>query len=286
MEHLVQARGRPCESPLWDETRRCLWWVEIDRCVIHRYDPVTTVDEAIEVPGSVGAVGLATRGRLVVALDDGVWLLDPAAGLASFERVCEIEANNPRTRANDGAAAPDGTYWIGTMAVDASAGAGALYNIDHAGLSTRVLSPVSISNGIDWLSETEAIYVDSLTHSIDRISIDPQTRACVRRATLVRIRPEDGMPDGLTIDAEGSFWVAIHGGGEVRRYSLDGALLDSIMVPAKGTTSCAFGGGDLRELYITAMDLTGADGGLYRSRVDAQGRAPFRFGTPAGAATR
>jgi len=129
-------------------------------------------------------------------------------------------------------------------------------------------------------------FVDSPTQSVDLFDFDRATGAIANRRTLVRIGAVHGMPDGLTLDAEGFVWVSLWGGGEVRRYAPGGTLDSIVRVPATCPTSCTFGGRDLRDLYITTASIKLSEreradqplaGGLFRARPGVSGRPPHRF---------
>jgi sugar lactone lactonase YvrE len=188
---------------------------------------------------------------------------------------------------NDGSCDASGRFWAGTMALDERPGAGTLYRLSGDGHVETVLRPVTISNGLDWTDDDERMYfVDTATGCVDVFDFDAAAGAISNRRTFVRIAPEQGAPDGLTVDAEGCVWVSLWGGGAVHRYAPRGTLECVVRLPVTHPTSCAFGGNDLRELYITtaAIALTERErarqtnaGDLFRCRPGPAGRAPHRF---------
>ena len=143
------------------------------------------------------------------------------------------------------------------------------------------------SNGIAWSPDgAELYYVDTGRGSLDRLELDPASGAVAGRTTLVRVPPRDGLPDGLTVDAEGYLWLALWGGGCVRRYTPRGELDRELRLPVDLVTSVTFGGEGLAELYVTtARDgLTPAQlteqplaGSVFRCRPGVQGLAPSTF---------
>jgi sugar lactone lactonase YvrE len=273
------------EGPVWDAAAGCLWFVDILRGRLHRFEPNSSDLRTFDVGRMVGAVSPTEAGDLLLAVHDGFARFDPGTGRLSM--IAEVEADRPDQRMNDGKCDPAGRFWAGTMALDERAGAGALYRLDPDGQVHTVLRHVSISNGLDWSADGRLMYfVDSPTQSIDVFDFDVTAGTLANRRTIVRIGPAHGTPDGLTLDAEGYIWVSLWGGGGVRRYAPDGHLDAIVRVPTTYTTSCTFGGADLRDLYITTATIRLSDneradqppaGGLFRFRPAVGGRPPNRF---------
>jgi sugar lactone lactonase YvrE len=190
-------------------------------------------------------------------------------------------------RFNDGACDPQGRFWVGTMGLDETPGRGTLYRYDERGLVPMVES-VSISNGIDWTGNgTRMIYADTPTRRLDTFAFDATDGTLSDRRPLVELdEGSAGFPDGLTVDAEDHIWIALWDGWAVHRYRPDGTLDRVVELPVARPTSCAFGGEDLRDLYITSarMGLTAEAlesqphaGGVFVLRPDVGGRLPNRF---------
>lgn len=147
-----------------------------------------------------------------------------------------------------GAVASGRERWPTTITPSDSAGA--LYRLDADGSVTRILDGIGISNGTGWSPDDRTMYyVDSLRYRIDALDYDIPTGAATHRRPWLEIDPSAGLPDGLTVDRDGGVWLVLHGQGRVHRYR-PGGLLDVIVeVPARRTTSCAFGGAGLRALH-------------------------------------
>jgi sugar lactone lactonase YvrE len=173
------------------------------------------------------------------------------------------------------------------MALDERPGAGALYRLSVDGTVERMLPEVSISNGIGWTGDNRRMYfIDSPTQRIDVFDFDVEAGTICNRRPFVSIPPGSGVPDGLTLDADDFVWVALWRGGAVHRYTPDGELDLIVRVPVTHPTSCAFGGPDLRDLYITTASIALSDGerarqgmagDLFRCRPGPTGRVPYRF---------
>lgn len=287
-ELLVDARAMIGEGPVWDGASRRLLWVDIPEGIVHSLDPATGASERRLVGQPVGSVAIRRDGGLVAALKDGFGLFS-ARGQGADE-IVEVETTLAGNRMNDGKCDCRGRFWAGTMATDHTPGAGTLYRLEHRGEGYAVspaLAGITVANGIDWSPDNRLMYyIDSPTQRIDVFDFDAERGTLSNRRPLVEIPPSDGLPDGMTVDAEGHLWVALFRGGKIRRYGPDGRAGMEIDLRVTLVTSCAFGGPDLATLYITTARhrLTAAEaaeqstaGGLFACRPGPVGRLPFLF---------
>jgi sugar lactone lactonase YvrE len=234
------------EGPVWQAGSPGLRWVDMLAGDVLELDPATGQVARHHVGTVAAALRPCASGGVVLALERGFALATP--DLATVRPLGEVWSD-PGIRMNDGGCDPDGRFYCGSMAYAETPGAGALYRLDPGGHTTVVLTGVTISNGLAWSPDGgTAYYVDSPTHRIDAFDYDGDL---TNRRPAVHIPDSDGVPDGLTVDAEGNLWVALWGGGAVRCYSPAGQLLEHLSLPASQVTACAFGGPDLDELYIT-----------------------------------
>lgn len=248
-EVVLEAGAVVGEGALWDPRQGRLLWVDIPRQAIHSYDPASGSDAVADTGQPVGAVGLRESPGVIAAVRDGFAIWD-GTGL---HLVAAVETDQPGTRMNDGKVDPGGRFWAGTMALDERAGAGALYRLDPDYQVHVMLDGLTISNGLDWSPDgTRMYYIDSGTGGVDVFDFDADAGTISNRTRLITVRAADGVPDGMTVDADGFLWVAFWGGAAVRRYTSEGSLAATIQVPASQVTSCCFGGGSLDELYITS----------------------------------
>jgi sugar lactone lactonase YvrE len=245
----IALRGEPDlgEGPTWDAGTGSLVWVDILGSAVHRFDPGAGTDGVTPVSQHVGAAKPRVGGGLVLNLRDGIGLLEPSGELRWL-----VYWARDGMRGNDAAVDPAGRLWAGTMRYDQQPGGGFLARVDPGGRATVVLPAVTISNGIGWSpDERRMYYVDSPTRRIDVFDFETGTGEVTNQRPFTEIGDTDGVPDGLCVDADGCVWVAVHGAGQVRRYTPDGALDRTIDVPARQTTACCFGGPDLADLYVT-----------------------------------
>lgn len=236
------------EGPVWDSRSSELAWVDITPGRVHFLD-VDGGERAVEVGQPVGAVVPRASGGHVLAVRDGFAAL---AGDGTVTSLAQVEHDVPGNRMNDGKCDRHGRLWAGTMAFDEAPGAGALYRLETDRTVTTILEGVTISNGLAWsLDDHTMYYIDTPTRRVDQLDYDPSSGAVENRRPLLEIPAQAGSPDGMALDSEGFLWVALYGGGAVRRYAPDGALDRVIELPATCVTSCAFGGRELEDLYIT-----------------------------------
>jgi sugar lactone lactonase YvrE len=277
------ARMELGESPLWDERTGTLLMVDIERGIVARFHAKRSELETVAVlDDRVGSIALRRDGGLIAAAGTSIVLLDERSNGTIGARLPDADG----LRFNDGACDAQGRYWIGSMALDLAAGRGTLCRFDDRGLVPMV-APVSISNGIDWSADgTRMYYVDTPSRRIDVFTFDARDGSISDRRTLVEVETGVGDPDGLIVDAEDHVWVALWDGWAVRRYRPDGSLERTVELPVSRPTSCAFGGDDLGDLYITSarVDLSPAAlepqphaGGLFVLQPGVCGRAPNRF---------
>jgi sugar lactone lactonase YvrE len=241
------------DGPLWDAVGKRLLWVDHGRQIVHQATSDgaggwhETYRWAPRVP--VTSVIPRVRGGLVFAGGNEVSLMNETAELRQFVR---LDIDPARVRINDVKCDPRGRLWVGTLATDFSPSA-ALFRIDADGFVTRTLEGVRLSNGFDWSPDRATLYfIDSLECAVDAFDFDEQRGTISNRRRLVEISPADGVPNGMTVDIEGGLWVALTCGSEVRRYASDGSLLARVRICVPGVTSCAFGGADGRDLFITS----------------------------------
>lgn len=284
-ELILNAQAQLGEGPLWDDRRQRLLFVDIMRGHVHEFDPATESDRIHMVGELVGAVALTTRGDWLLATRSGFSRLDPETGDGSS--VATVEADQPRNRMNDGCVDSRGRFWAGTMGMGGLRERGALYRLDPDGSVTRILTGVSISNGIDWSPDDRLMYyVDTPTGRVDCFDFDADAGTIQNRRPFVTIAAGAGWPDGLAVDADGQVWLALWEGGAVHCYSPDGRLEQVVRFPVTLTTKPAFGGPDLGDLYVTSAWIELKDGararqpmagGVFRLRPGVKGQRPRRF---------
>jgi len=236
------------EGPLWNQFRNSLFWFDIDNKVLFE-KAIGGGRKEYRFDRTVSAAGIVDASRLIVASERDLFVFD----LASREEnvLCELEADNPITRSNDGRADPYGGFWIGTMGCNAETSAGAIYRY-HRGELRTLYSNITISNSICFAPcRRKAYFTDSVEKIIKRVEIDNEGWPVGDPDHFIDLSGENFAPDGAICDAEGLIWSAQWGASRVAVYSDQGELLETHPLPTSQATCPAFGGSDLSTLFVT-----------------------------------
>ena len=235
------------EGPVWH--RDSLYYVDIERHLVHRYNPSTGEEISWNVGERVGTVVVRENGGLLIAGDSGFRFLDPTTGVLT--PISDPEAGKADNRFNDGKCSPDGRFFAGTISLVKKTGDARLYRLDPDLAVHTAFGPVTNSNGIVWNKAGDTCYyIDTPRREI--LAFDYSEGVLSSPRTVVETHPIDASPDGMTIDDEGKLWVAFcHGACVVRYCPATGGTLRRIELPCLETTACAFGGPELADLYVT-----------------------------------
>ncbi len=282
VEHVISVNNQLGEGPVWHPDEGALYWVDIHSGCFYRLDPESGQHERFDVGLEVGCLGFRERGGLVMGTKNGLafWALETK----SLEFIADPEAGLPDTRFNDGAVDRQGRFWAGTLGREKGC---ALYRLDPDLALHTMQTGVTVANGIGWSPDNRTMYfTDSAPRMIYAYDFDPATGDIANRRPFVHTPDEPGVPDGLTVDSEGCIWSARWGGWKVTRYDPSGLVEREIFVPVAQPTSCAFGGVELDELYITSASVgLGEDelkeqplaGDVFVLRTDVKGMPEPKF---------
>jgi sugar lactone lactonase YvrE len=250
------------EGPYWVPEDSCLLWVDIPSGLLFRTS-IPSGDTISVKLDEVSAAFPTVDGAILVAGGNRLVLHAPAEpGEGWTERTIASVPAREGVRFNDASVDPAGRVWVGSMDTAEKEPLGALYRLDPGGMLTPVVTGVTVSNGLGWSPDgTRMYYADSPTRRIDAFDYVPATGEAFRRQALADLSGAEGVPDGLTVDADGCVWVAMWGGGALRRFTPDGQQDAVVPLPVSQPTSCAFGGPGMSELYVTtaSIDLTDAE---------------------------
>jgi len=260
---VMDAKASLGECPVWSVAEQALYWVDINAPALHRFDPATGDDTAMAMPESIGCFALRSQGGFVVALRGGIWLAGPDGTLE--RKIADAPYDPAHHRFNDGRCDPQGRFWAGSMNEQRDADSAALVRVDRDHRVTPVLRDMMISNGLAWSPDGRTMYhTDTPTRTIHAYDFDAASGLPSHRRVLAHFADATHRPDGAAVDSEGCYWTAFYGGGKVARLSPAGAVLAELPVPAQCPTMCAFGGPDLKTLYVTSARQFRSDEELTR----------------------
>jgi sugar lactone lactonase YvrE len=239
------------EGPLWDPTRGRLLWVDIVAGTVHEGVLAPETGAVIATgrrsfPTTVGAVAASSDGRLLVAEESSLALIDSEGNRTELARVLP---RGVRSRLNDGAVDPAGRFLIGSLAQDGRRNQEVLARLEESGC-VLLDTDLTLSNGLAWSPAGDRFYsIDTIPGTVWVRDYEPVTGRVGPRRELFAVT--DGSPDGLCVDAEGNLWIALWGRGRVECRSTRGDLLAVVDVDAPHTSSAVFAGPDLDVLVIT-----------------------------------
>lgn len=264
----LDARAELGESPIWHAQEKRLYWVDIFRSELHRFDPDTGTDECRSFAQPVGCFAFRSGGGFLLAMKDGLATLDSwEADPVPFGE--QILAGKPDLRLNDGCTDPAGRFWVGAVNEAKSAADAALYRAEADGTVILVESGMTTCNSAAFSADgTMFCHADSPSHAVRAYDVDPVSGALTGRRILHRFPEGLGTPDGGWFDVEGCYWVALFGlsdgGGKVVRLSPQGEILCTVEIPTHRTTMIGFGGEDMRTAYVTSARALMSDAELER----------------------
>ena len=269
------------ESPVWDAAGSALYWVDFYGPTVHRLHTGTERLKSWTIPGAatIGALVLASGGRLILALDAGLKLFDPLHGtLSDF---ADPNDGRPGVAYNDAKVDRWGRCWVGTFDVAEAEARGILYGIDVDGRISVGDSGFIVCNGPAFSTDGRTLYFsDSVGRRLIAYTCEPGSMILRARRVFARFSEEDGIPDGLTVDHEGNVWCALYGAGRIACFSPDGRRLRHVSLPRSSVTSCCFGGDDLSTLFVTSgrnADENAGGGTVFALDVGARGIAEGVF---------
>lgn len=283
-EPVLQAKSPLGEGAIWDADRNVLYWVDIHRGEVHTFDPATGKDEKIVVGEPVGTVvkrSAKNGGGFVVGLPERFAHLSLDGKITTL---AEME-KSAKTRSNDGKCDPAGRFWCGSMHFDFIKGAAHLWRLDADHTLHHMRDDITCSNGIVWTRDAKTMYyTDTPTGHMDSFDYDIETGNITNHRIAFKNEWGGGF-DGMTIDASDHLYICAWGGSAVYRVEpRSGKLIAKIEIPGvRNITSCAFGGPNLQDLYITTSAAKAKDdefnaGALFKITLkDTQGVKATEF---------
>ncbi|MGY6769151.1 SMP-30/gluconolactonase/LRE family protein [Komagataeibacter sp. NFXK3] len=278
-------RAQLGEGPVWSAREQALYFVDIVGQAIHRLDPASEARTSWQAPARPGFVVPASDGTLVCGLKDGLYRLDPRTG--AFDRMLAVEPEHPGNRINDGCVDSKGRLWFGTMDDEEGTPSGALYSVTRSARGLDVLrhdEGYVVTNGPGISPDGTRLYHNHSPAGVIYVFDLAADGSLSNRRVFARV--DNGYPDGVVVDSAGMLWVGVWNGGRIERFQPDGTRLEPVAMPALNVTKVAFGGADLRTLYVTTARKNTPDdmlarypqaGSLFSLRVDVPGQEPHVF---------
>lgn len=248
---VLNAQATLAECPVWAPDEQVLYWVDILAPSLNRFDPATGDNTTWTQPEHIGCFGRRASGGFIAGLRSGIWLLDEQG--EATQCVARPVNNTRISRFNDGRIDPWGRFWAGTIHEPRDRPAAQLFRTD-ADLSCRAIAgDIKVSNGVAFSPDRRwAYHSDTPNHVIYRYPLDPDSGEITGEREIFHQFPfGNGRPDGAAVDEEGCYWTALFEGHRIARLSPEGEILAEYPIPAPCPTMCAFGGPDLKTLYVT-----------------------------------
>ena len=278
------------ECPLWHAAEQALYWIDIPGKAVHRLHTPSKVHRSWPMSEEPGCIALHGDGGLLLALRDGLYRLDTESGAMTL--LCVAPYDTSKLRFNDGRCDASGRLWTGTIYEPRDQELGNLFCYDR-GILRDAGHPVTTSNGVAFSNNQKRMYhANTPAHRIHVYDYD-QASGSTSNARVFKQFDSDksaptygGRPDGAAVDSEDAYWCAMFEGGRVLRLSGTGEILQEIQVPARCPTMIAFGGDDLRTLYITTgrkgrseqeLQQYPLSGCVFSVRVEVAGRLEYPY---------
>ena len=283
----LDIRAELGECPLWSTDEQAIYFVDIKGRALHRFEPSSHRHTVVAMPEDIGCIGIRANGGFIAGLRSGLWFLDRAGRL---ERKLEDNPEDQRTsRFNDGRVDPAGRFLAGTIDEPKDGGKAHLYRYDRRGLAILARGLLT-SNGVAFSPDGRTLYhADTPTFTVWRYLYDPATGEATDRTLFVRLAPtngDQGRPDGAAVDVEGCYWTALSRGAGFSAMRRTEAFSPNFPFRPAARRWSAFGGPDLKTLYVTsaranrpadelaALPLSGS---LFSMRVEVPGIPEYRF---------
>ncbi|MGE9553057.1 SMP-30/gluconolactonase/LRE family protein [Erwinia amylovora] len=286
VNNVLAAQAELGECPVWSVSEQVLYFVDILAPALHRFDPRSGAHKVMPVAEHIGCFGLKEEGGFVAALRSGVCMLDSDGQIV--ERVAPNPGEAGRSRFNDGRVDRFGRFWCGSLWEPQDRNGGKLCRLDENRLLTVQAEDIKISNGLAFSPDSRWMYhTDTPNGVLYRYPMDEQGEIGPREVLQRFVQAQGGLPDGAAVDSEGFYWAAMFDGSRViRLHPANGEIVDEIPLPVRWPTMVAFGGEDLKTLYITSSreDRTEQEladypqsGDVFAVRVEVAGMAEPLF---------
>lgn len=272
------------ECPRWDERENVLYWLDINAGQIHRLNPESGEDEFLQFDEEIGCISLRENGGFLMATRSGFYTTEGWTTERTF--IADPEAQMDKNRFNDGRCDAKGRMFAGSVYPPKDYGGASIYSLSASGEVNKWVEGLLTANGIAFSPDNSRFYyADTPSHAIQVCDYDVELGAPSNCRVFHQFPHGNGRPDGAAVDSEGFYWTALYEGGRVVRLNPEGEIVQEIAVPAKCPTMVAFGGVDLKTLFITSvgnrpdaeLEEFPDSGSIFKVRVDVAGLPDHRF---------
>ncbi len=272
------------ECPRWDEESQLLYWVDINAYELHRFDPKTGNDEYLTFGEEIGCFSLRKDKGFVLAMRSGFYFLD--GWNTELRAITDPESHLEKNRFNDGRCDAEGRFIAGSYYPPKDYDGANLWSLGADLKVQHLVDGLLTSNGAAFSPDNKTFYLsDTPKHAIYQYDYDIHTGKISHGRTFHQFPMGQGRPDGASVDVEGYYWTALYEGSRIVRLSPEGNIVEEIPVPAKCPTMVAFGGDDMKTLFITSVGNRSEDeleeypdsGSIFRVDVDVPGLKEHRF---------
>jgi sugar lactone lactonase YvrE len=274
------------ECPLWHPEEQALYWVDIPAFTVHRLDPANGAHRQWKLHSEPATLAISDKGGLIVAMRSGFAHLDTASDEVRLTEIAAAPYDTAIARFNDGHVDGAGRFWVGTIYEPRDKPAAEMFVLEQGEIRKAWSGGMTNSNGFGFSPDQKTLYhADTTAHRVSRYDFDIASGTASNQRTLMQfsdVKDDNygGRPDGAAVDSEGNYWVAMFEGARLVKLSPSGELLGEIKLPVRCPTMMAFGGDDLRTLYVTSAGARPAaelaqyplSGKLLKLRVDVAGR--------------
>ena len=280
----LDVRAKLGECPRWDEEQQCLYWVDINSFELHCFDPAKCTDISRRFDQEIGCFALRRNRGFILGMRGGFYIIDEFTASPVF--LCDPELDLPMNRFNDGRCDPLGRFVAGTYDPIKEKETASLYILDQNRTIRRLKGGCLTVNGVAFSPNGKKMYVsDTPRHCIYCYDYDVRHGSISNGKVFHQFPLGHGRPDGAAVDSEGYYWTALYEGGKIVRLSPTGEIVQEIPLPIRCPTMPAFGGSDLKTLYITSAGMRPEDelkqtplaGAIFQVEVQVAGLPEYRF---------
>ena len=235
------------EGPIWSPQTNCVTWTDITQNKYHTADLSTGATQSFSAPSMVGAIALTGGGDYIAATQEGFAHVSIDGKFSPLHTFLAADM-----RMNDGKVDPAGRFWAGSLALSFEKNRGSLFVLEKDGSYSSVLDNVTLSNGMGWSPDSNFFYyIDSIPGVLKRFDYESVDGRISSPIDLITFDTSKGIPDGMSVTADGKIVVALWDGGRVEIYEPSGKKISEIKLGVSRPTSCTFGGADGNVLIVT-----------------------------------